>query len=85
MLKYKKGMFLKSKTSDVVIKLTGKHNGNGHWNSCKIGGSNKNHRVHETTLDKFYIPFEELKHESCTGHRINAGSSNDSSRSDQTP
>jgi len=33
-----------------------KHNGNGHWNSVKVneGSSNKNHRVHEGTLDKFY-------------------------------
>lgn len=53
-MKYKIGMILKSKTSNVVIKLTSKHNGNGHWNSTKIGGSNKNHRVHEGTLDKFY-------------------------------
>lgn len=47
-------MILKSKTSNVVIRLTGLHNGNGHWNSTKIDGSNKNHRVHETTLNKFY-------------------------------
>jgi len=53
-MKYKIGMILKSKTSNVIIKLTSKHNGNGHWNSMKIGGSNKNHRVHEGTLDKFY-------------------------------
>lgn len=53
---YKIGMVLKSKTSGVVIKLTSKHNGNGHWNSTKInqGSSNKNHRVHEGTLKKFY-------------------------------
>jgi hypothetical protein len=55
-MKYKIGMFLKSKTSDVIIQLTSKHNGNGHWNSCKINGSNKNHRVYEKTLDKFYKP-----------------------------
>ena len=53
-MKYKVGMILKSKTSDVTIRLTSKHNGNGHWNSTKIGGSNKNHRVFEGTLDKFY-------------------------------
>ena len=57
-MKYKIGMVLKSKTSNVVIKLTSRHNGNGHWNSCKIGGSNKNHRVHEGTLDKFYTILE---------------------------
>lgn len=53
---YKVGMILKSKTSDVVIKLTSKHNGNGHWNSTKIneGSSNKNHRIHEGTLKKYY-------------------------------
>ena len=53
-MKYKQGMVLRSKTSDVVIRLTSKHNGNGHWNSTKIGGSKKNHRVFEGTLDKFY-------------------------------
>lgn len=53
-MKYKIGMILRSKTSNVVIQLTSKHNGNGHWNSKKIGGSNKNHRVFEGTLDKFY-------------------------------
>lgn len=47
-------MTLKSNTSTVRIRLTSRHNGNGHWNSCKIDGSNKNHRVHERTLDKFY-------------------------------
>lgn len=57
-MKYKIGMILKSKTSNVVIKLTSKHNGNGHWNSTKINGSNKNHRVHEGTLDKFYEVIE---------------------------
>lgn len=59
MKKYKVGCVLKSKTSNVVIKLTSLHNGNGHWNSCKIGGSNKNHRVHEKTLDKFYDVVDE--------------------------
>ena len=53
-MRYKIGMVLKSRTSNVVIQLTSKHNGNGHWNSKKIGGSNKNHRVFEGTLDKFY-------------------------------
>jgi hypothetical protein len=53
-MKYKVGMVLHSKTSNVTIKLTSKHNGNGHWNSTKIGGSNKNHRIHEGTLNKFY-------------------------------
>ena len=49
-------MILESVTSSVKIKLTSRHNGNGHWNSVKIneGSSNKNHRVHEGTLDKFY-------------------------------
>lgn len=49
-------MILQSKTSDVRIKLTSKHNGNGHWNSTKIneGSSCKNHRIHETTLKKYY-------------------------------
>ena len=53
---YKVGMILKSKTSAVRIKLTSRHNGNGHWNSTKIneGSSNKNHRIHEGTLKKFY-------------------------------
>lgn len=42
--------------TNVIIKLTSKHNGNGHWNSVKIneGASNKNHRVHEGTLKKYY-------------------------------
>ncbi len=55
-MKYKVGMILQSKTSNVTIKLTSKHNGNGHWNSTKIneGSSNKNHRVHEGTLQKYY-------------------------------
>jgi hypothetical protein len=53
-MKYKIGMKLKSKTSNVIIQLTSKHNGNGHWNSIKINGSNKNHRVYEGTLNKFY-------------------------------
>ena len=55
-MKYKKGMILRSKTSSVVIMLTGKHNGNGHWNSTKVneGSSHKNHRVHEGTLTKYY-------------------------------
>jgi hypothetical protein len=53
-MKYKVGMILTSKTSDVVIQLTSKHNGNGHWNSKKLNGSSKNHRVYEGTLDKFY-------------------------------
>ena len=53
-MKYKIGMLLKSKTSDITIRLTSKHNGNGHWNSVKLNGSNKNHRVYEGTLDKFY-------------------------------
>lgn len=57
-MKYKTGMVLKSKTSSVVIKLTSRNTGNGHWNSYKIGGSNKNHMVHERTLDKFYTPME---------------------------
>jgi hypothetical protein len=57
-VKYKVGMILKSKTSNVTIKLTSKHNGNGHWNSIKVGGSNKNHRVYEGTLDKFYEVIE---------------------------
>ena len=78
-------MVLKSRTSDVIIKLTGKHNGNGHWNSCKIGGSNKNHRVHETTLDKFYTVFEELKHENCTGHRNELGTQYDPFVRHKTP
>ena len=53
---YKVGMILQSITSNARIKLTSKHNGNGHWNSTKIniGSSNKNHRVHEGTLKKFY-------------------------------
>jgi hypothetical protein len=56
MTKYKIGMVLQSKTSAVRIKLTSRYNGNGHWNSTKVneGSSNKNHRVHETTLNKFY-------------------------------
>ena len=57
-MKYKIGMILQSKTSPVKIKLTSKHNGNGHWNSVKVNGSNKNHRVHEGTLGKFYEVIE---------------------------
>jgi hypothetical protein len=58
---YKKGMVLRSKTSPVTIQLTSKHNGNGHWNSIKVSSSSsKNHRVHETTLDKFYSPVSEV-------------------------
>jgi hypothetical protein len=57
-MKYKIGMILKSKTSDVTIKLTSKHNGNRHWNSIKIDGSKKNHRIYEGTLDKFYEVIE---------------------------
>jgi hypothetical protein len=55
-MKYRAGMILESVTSSVEIKLTSRHNGNGHWNSVKInqGSSNKNHRVYEGTLDKFY-------------------------------
>lgn len=54
-MKYKKGMILKSKTSPVMIKLTSLHNGNGHWNSCKVNSTSKTqHKVHERTLDKFY-------------------------------
>lgn len=54
-MKYKKGMILQSKTSPVRIRLTSKNNGNGHWNSCKVGStSSTQHRVHEGTLDKFY-------------------------------
>ena len=55
-MKYRIGMILESITSSVKIKLTSRHNGNGHWNSVKVneGSSNKNHRVHEGTLNKFY-------------------------------
>lgn len=56
---YKKGMKLQSRTDPkVIIMLTGRYNGNGHWNSTKVneGSSNKNHRVHETTLNKYYLP-----------------------------
>jgi len=55
-MSYKIGMVFQSTTSNVVIKLTSKYNGNGHWNSVKIneGASNKNHRVHEGTLKKYY-------------------------------
>jgi hypothetical protein len=52
--KYRIGTQLKSKNSSIVIELTSKHNGNGHWNSKRIVGSSKNHRVFEGTLDKFY-------------------------------
>ena len=79
---YKKGMILKSKTSDVIIRLTGKHNGNGHWNSCKIGGSNKNHRIHETTLNKFYKPLQEIYNENCARHRNQSGSQYDTPSGD---
>jgi len=60
-IRYKIGMVLKNVSSDVCIKLTSKHNGNGHWNSTKIneGSSNKNHRIHEHTLNKFYRIIEE--------------------------
>ena len=60
-IRYKVGMVLQSISSNVRIKLTSKHNGNGHWNSTKIneGSSNKNHRVHEGTLNKFYKVIDE--------------------------
>ena len=55
-MKYKCGMILQSKTSPVKIQLVSKFNGNGHWNSKKIGSHSKGkaHRIHEGTLDKFY-------------------------------
>ena len=54
--KYKKGMLLKSKTSNTVIELTNRYSGNRHWNTKKVGSKNS-HKVHEGTLDKFYEEF----------------------------
>jgi hypothetical protein len=54
---YKPGMLLKSNTSGIVIKLVSRKNGNGHWNSMKIGRK-KAHMIHEGTLDKFYKEVE---------------------------
>ena len=50
---YKPGMLLKAKTSGIIIRLVSKKNGNGHWNSMKVGRK-KAHMIHEGTLDKFY-------------------------------
>ena len=54
---YKAGMLLKSKGSGIVIKLISRKNGNGHWNTMKIGRK-KAHMVHEGTLQKFYEVIE---------------------------
>ena len=59
-IKYRKGMKLKSKTSGLVITLTGKASGNNHWNTRK-GRSKNNHTVHEGTLDKFYVEVRETE------------------------
>lgn len=54
-MKYKKGMRLKAKTSSVVIELTSKYGGNGHWNTKRVNSTSKvSHKVHEGTLDRFY-------------------------------
>jgi len=53
MTKYKKGMTLKSKTSNTVITLVNRASGNRHWNTKKHGSKNS-HKIHEGTLDKFY-------------------------------
>ena len=48
-------MVLIDKSTGQRIELTGKHNGNGHWNSKKLDSSTKKvHRIHEGTLDKYY-------------------------------
>lgn len=52
-MKLKKGMKFKSNTSNVIIELTGKYNNNGHWNTRKISRK-KNHRIHYSTLARFY-------------------------------
>ena len=54
-MKYKTGMVLIDKSTGQRIELTGKHNGNGHWNSKKLDSSTRKvHRIHEGTLDKYY-------------------------------
>ena len=54
-VKYKTGMILVDKSTGQRIRLTGKHNGNGHWNSVKIDSKTKKvHKIHETTMDKYY-------------------------------
>jgi hypothetical protein len=49
----KVGQLWKSKTSSVVIEITGRQTGNGHWNSKKISGG-KSHKIFDKTLFKFY-------------------------------
>ena len=58
MVRLKKGMRLKSNSSNSVIVLTGKKNGMGHWNTKKIGSKN-NHSIHEETIKKYYSILEE--------------------------
>ena len=54
-MKIRKGMKFKSKTNHVMIEILNRKNGNGHWNTRKITGSNKNvHMIHEGTLKKYY-------------------------------
>ena len=57
---YRKGVQLKSNTSNSVIILVNRASGNKHWNTKKVGSKN-NHKVHEGTLDKFYTIQAELK------------------------
>ena len=57
MTKYRKGMTLKSTTSNTVITLVNRASGNRHWNTKKQGSKNS-HKVHEGTLDKFYEEVE---------------------------
>lgn len=54
-MEYKKGMVLKCKTSNALIKLINRFSGNRHWNTKKLNGG-KSHKIHEGTLDKFYEP-----------------------------
>ena len=52
-MRFKKGMILKSKSSNTRIVLVNKKGGMGHWNTQKLGSKNS-HKVHEGTLRKFY-------------------------------
>jgi hypothetical protein len=58
--RYRKGVKLKSKLSNLVIVLVNRASGNKHWNTKKVGSKNNN-KIHEGTLDKFYTIESELK------------------------
>lgn len=58
-MKYKVNMVLVDKKTGQLIKLTSKHNGNGHWNTKKLNSTTKKvHRIHEGTLNKYYEVLE---------------------------